>query len=98
MSPVTAKLHRQPTFSNRTPISGTPIAEANLAAPSNSEVAKLRSREGNHCPIALAFAGKVGASPTPSRRRAAKKPPTLGVIAAPKEARLHRKVLIRPTR
>jgi len=29
------------------PMSGTPMAEANLAAASKSEVAKLRSFEGN---------------------------------------------------
>ncbi len=44
---MTAKLQRQPTLSSRMPISGTPIADANLAAPSKIEVAKLRSREGN---------------------------------------------------
>src|ERR1700761_7703905 len=91
-----AKLHRHPTTSNSMPIAGTPIAEASLAAESKIEVAELRSFAGNHCPIALAFAGKVGASPTPSRRRAAKKPQRFGVTAAPKEATLQRKVLIRP--
>jgi hypothetical protein len=48
--------------------------------------------------MALALAGKVGASPMPRRRRAAKKPPMLGVMAAKKEARLQMKVLMRPTR
>ena len=70
------------------PISGTPMAEANFAAESKSEVAKLRSRAGNHRPMALAFAGNVGASPTPSRKRAAKKPPRLGVAAAANDAAL----------
>ncbi len=50
---------------------GTPMAEANFAAPSKIAVAKLRSREGNQRPMALALEGKVGASPTPRRKRAA---------------------------
>ena len=48
--------------------------------------------------MAFAFAGKVGASPTPSRKRAAKRPPTLGETAAANDATLHRNVLTRPTR
>jgi len=48
--------------------------------------------------MALALAGKVGASPTPSRKRAAKSPLRLGVMAAAKDATLQRKVLTRPTR
>jgi hypothetical protein len=98
MNPVAAKLQRQPTFSRAIPISGTPMAKANLAAESKMAVAKQRSLGGNQWPIAFAFAGKVGASPTPSRNRAAKNPPRLGVMAAPKEAMLQRKVLIRPIR
>ena len=45
--PVAAKLQRQPTFSNRMPMIGTPIADANLAEPSKIEVAELRSLAGN---------------------------------------------------
>src|ERR1700691_5968589 len=48
-------------------------------------------------PTALELAGKVGASPTPSRRRAAAKLPTVVAAAAPKDATLQRKVLTRPT-
>jgi len=82
----------------RMPMRGTPIAEANFAAPSKIAVAKLRSREGNQRPMALALDGKVGASPTPRRKRAPKKPPIVGVMAAAKEAMLQRKMLTRPTR
>src|SRR5579859_6611496 len=96
--PVAAKLQRQPTLSSRSPISGTPIADENLAAESKSEVAKLRSLGGNQRPTALAFAGKVGASPIPRSRRAPKRPPRVGVIDAAKEATPQRKMLMRPTR
>jgi hypothetical protein len=58
------------------------MAEASFAAESKKELARLRSSGGNHAPIAFAFAGNVGASATPSRKRAAKKPPTVGVAAA----------------
>src|SRR5277367_494915 len=98
MRPVTAKLQRHPILSSNRPMMGTPMADENLAAESNSEVAKLRSWGGNQRPMALAFAGKVGASPTPSRKRAANRPPMLGEIAAAKDAMLHKKVLTRPTR
>jgi hypothetical protein len=73
------------------------MAEENLAQPSNMEVAKDRSCRGNQLPTALALAGKTGASPTPRTRRAAKKPGMEGVAAAPKEARLQMRVLMRPT-
>ena len=96
--PVAAKLQRQPAFSKSMPISGTPIADANFAEPSKIEVAEVRSFAGNQYPIAFALAGNVGASPMPSSRRAAKKPPRLGVTAAAKEAMLQMKVLTRPTR
>jgi hypothetical protein len=39
INPVAAKLHLHPTFNRRTPMRGTPIAEANLAAESKIEVA-----------------------------------------------------------
>jgi hypothetical protein len=42
--PVAAKLQRQPTLIKTMPMIGTPMAEANFAAASKSEVAKLRSR------------------------------------------------------
>lgn len=74
------------------------MAGANFAAESKMAVAKLRSDEGNQRPMALALAGKVGDSPTPRRRRAAKKPLRLGVMAAKKEATLQMKMLMRPTR
>ena len=45
--PVAAKLQRQPTFSSNMPMSGTPMADANLAEPSKIEVAELRSFAGN---------------------------------------------------
>ena len=80
------------------PSSGTPIAEASFAAASVSEVAKLRSRDGNQTPIAFAFAGNVGASPIPSSSRALKNPGRLGVIAAANDARLQMKMPIRCTR
>src|SRR6266550_7055273 len=98
MKPVAAKLHLQPKRSSRMPINGTPIAEANFAAASKMAVARLLSCLGNQYPIAFALAGKVGASPIPSKRRAAKKPPIPLEIAAPKEAMLQRIVLTRPTR
>ncbi len=62
------------------------MAEANLAAASKSEVASLRSRAGNQRPMALALAGKVGASPTPSNKRAPNNPLRFGVTAAANEA------------
>src|SRR3954453_15472496 len=91
-TPVAAKLSLHPTRNRRMPMSGTPIAEANLAAASKIEVAKLRSSGGNQKPIALALAGTVDASPTPSNRRAPKRPPTVGVIAAAKDATLQRMI------
>lgn len=48
------------------PMRGMPMAEENLAAESKKLVAKLRRSGGNQRPIALALAGKNGASPTPS--------------------------------
>src|SRR5665213_2906258 len=96
--PVMAKLQRQPNFSSRMPMIGTPIADANLAAESKMDDARLRSRAGNQRPMALALAGKVGASPTPNSSRAAKNPPSPGVIAEQNDATLHKKVLIRPMR
>jgi len=70
---------------------------SNFAAASKIAVDRLLSCLGNQYPIAFALAGKVGASPIPSRRRAAKKPPIPVEIAAPKEAMLQRMVLMRPT-
>src|SRR3954451_13951188 len=81
MSPVVAKLIRHPSLISTTPISGTPMADANFEAPSNIAVARLRSCRGNQDPVALELAGKVGASPTPRRRRLATNPVTL--VAAP---------------
>jgi len=46
----------------------------------------------------LALAGKVGASPTPKTNLAANNPPRLDETAAPKDAMLQIKVLIRPMR
>src|SRR6201746_1558879 len=80
------------------PRRGTPMAEANFAAESKIAVAKLRSPTGNQAPIAFAFAGNVGASPTPSKNRAPKNPPSPGVSAAQNEPTLHRNVLTTPTR
>ena len=59
MTPVKAKLHRHPVWISTIPISGTPMAEANFAAASKSEVAKLRSRAGNQRPMAFALAGNA---------------------------------------
>src|SRR5579872_3781818 len=96
IAPVSAKLHRQPAQMSIAPSKGTPSAGASLAAASKSDVAKLRSCSGNQAPTALAFDGKVGASPTPSKNRAANSPFKLGVTAAPNDATLHRKVPVRP--
>jgi len=65
-----------------------PIAEENLAAASKIAVARLRSLGGNQCPMALAFPGKVGASPMPSSKRANRNPQTPVASAAANEARL----------
>src|ERR1039458_7411772 len=98
MAPVKAKLQRHPEWMRTMPMTGTPMAEANLAAESLSEVAKLRSRSGNQSPMALALEGKVGASPTPSRNRAPKNALRLGAADAAKEAALQINVPMRPTR
>src|SRR5579863_2361437 len=95
--PVAAKLQRQPKRISSRPSSGTPAAGANFDAASKMAVERLRSRAGNQYPTALELAGNVGASPTPRRRRAAKKLPTPVAAAAPKDATLQRKVLKRPT-
>src|SRR5580704_12504361 len=80
------------------PMIGTPMAEANFAAESLSEVAKLRSRSGNQRPMALEFEGNVGDSPTPSNSRAPKNAFRLGAADAAKEAALQTNVPMRPTR
>src|ERR1700728_3551608 len=98
MATVKAKLQRHPEWIRTIPMRGTPMAEANLAAESLSEVAKLRSRSGNQRPMAFELAGKVGDSPTPSKSRAPKNAFRLGAAAAAKEAALQMKVPIRPTR
>ncbi len=97
MIPVAAKLHRHPNRNITSPIAGTPIADENFAMESKIAVAKLRSSVGNQYPTAFAFAGNVGASPTPNKRRAPRNPVNPEEIAAPNEATLHNKVLIRPT-
>ena len=98
MAPVKAKLQRHPAWIRTMPMTGTPMAEANLAAASKSDVARLRSRSGNQRPMALALAGKVGASPTPSSKRAPKNALRLGAAAAANEAALQMNVPMRPTR
>src|SRR5271166_3249170 len=98
MKPVAAKLQRQPKYKRRTPINGTPIPVENFAAASVSAVARVLSSRVNQLPIALAFAGNVGDSLTPRSRRAPKNQPRPGDNAAAKEATLHKKALIRPTR
>src|ERR1700689_2371209 len=98
IAPVKAKLQRHPEWIRTMPITGTPMAEANSAAESLSEVAKLRSRSGNQRPMAFEFAGNVGDSPTPSKSRAPKKALRLGAAAAANEAALQIKVPMRPTR
>ena len=97
MMPVAAKLQRQPKCNSRTPITGTPIADANFAAASKIAVARLLSTAGNQYPTAFAFAGNVGASPIPKSNREAKKAPTPVEAAAAKEATLQMIVLTRPT-
>src|SRR5450755_1227397 len=98
MKPVAAKLQRQPKYKRSRPINGTPIALENFAAASVIAVAMLLSSRVNQYPKALAFAGNVGDSLTPKRRRAPKNQLRPGARAAAKEARLHRRALIRPTR
>ena len=80
---------RHPTRSSSRPSSGTPMALANLAALSKRAVASDRSDGGNHALTAFAFAGKVGASPTPSSSRAAKNSSTPGATTAASDARAH---------
>src|SRR5271154_3367890 len=98
MKPVAAKLQRQPTAKSSNPIKGTPIAEESFAAASVIAVAKPRSSRVNQYPNALAFAGNVGDSLTPSSKRAPKNQPRPGESAAAKEETLHNNALVRPTR
>lgn len=98
IKPVNAKLHRQPILNRIRPSSGTPIAEENLADESKIAVARLRARGGNHNPTALAFAGNVGASPTPNKKRAPNKLGIPGAAAALNDAMLQTNVLTRPIR
>src|ERR1035438_6901616 len=98
IKPVRAKLQRHPIFSRMIPSRGTPSTDENLAAESKLAVAKPRFAAGNHSPIALALAGKVGASPTPSRNRAANRLGIPGATDAQNDATLQMNVLIRPTR
>ena len=60
MTPVRAKLQRHPASSNAMPITGTPIAEENLAAASNIAVARLRSCGWKPQPDGLGIGGKRG--------------------------------------
>src|SRR5271166_508495 len=98
MKPVAAKLQRQPKYTSSRPINGTPMALENFAAASVMAVARLLSSRVNQYPKALALAGKVGDSLTPKRRRAPKNQFRPGESAAAKDARLHKRVLILPTR
>src|SRR5580700_726209 len=74
------------------------MALENFAAASVNAVARLLSSRVNQYPSALAFAGKVGDSLIPRRRRAPKNQPRPGATAAANDATLQRKALIRPTR
>src|ERR1700722_9672431 len=87
---------RHPRCTTARAITGTPIALENFAAASNSAVDVARSVLGNQYPVALAFAGKLGASAAPSISRPAKmptKPPAQAVTVA---ARVQRNALQRP--
>src|SRR5271170_5131876 len=98
MKPVAAKLQRQPKYKSSSPMSGTPTAVENFAAASVIAVARLLSSRVNQYPKALAFAGNVGDSLTPSSNRAPKNQFSPGATAAAKEATLQRNALMRPTR
>src|SRR6185312_3874368 len=97
MKPVAAKDHLQPKCMSSKPMRGIPIADENFAAPSVIAIGKLLSLGGNQAPIALAFAGKIGDSAMPSRKRAPNSAEMPVETAAANVAQLHRNVPALPT-
>src|SRR4051812_39913363 len=73
-APATMKVERQPKWPAMTGIVSGAKTVATEAPELKMEVAKARSRLGNHWAVALMAEGKFPASPKPSPRRAMKKP------------------------
>src|SRR6476469_1787709 len=84
-TPVRTNAHAQP---KRAVMNGTVIGvtTAPMLVPAlNTPVANARSRRGNHSATVLIAAGKLPDSPSPSRKRTARKPDTDAEYPSPTE-------------